>query len=68
MHKPYPTQEKDTTDTSNDHLSLSELVRKVRDHMLSVDALSAMEVPFQGKLLRFVKMEDAVFLKGNYAK
>lgn len=51
-----------TADTTNDHLDLYALCVKVQDYMLSVDALSQMEVPYKGELLTFKKFGKAVAL------
>lgn len=42
-------------ETSNDHLTFGDLFDKATNYLLSVDALSSIDVPFKGETLRFTK-------------
>lgn len=51
-----------TIDTTNDHLTFGEIFEKATTFLLSVDSLSAIEVPFKGEMLRFEKRGSFITL------
>lgn len=67
MNDIYGNKEKDTKDVSNDHLAPHELFKVAEGLLADAEHNAQVEVPYHGKLVRFVKLGPVVFQKGAYA-